>query len=363
MKGIFMKKTKKPEGLLAKFPGIKIGIMTLILLLIVGVSSAFTLEKEIEVSYQGETVLARGKLLESLEEVLVANNLPVSDRYQYSKALSSLFKDVASIKISEKSSGKLFVGEESQVYYAGTITVGDLLAKMKVELGENDRVEPSIDTIISDATGDIRVIRVDIKEESSIREIPMEVSISENKSLPVGSRVVKQVGQNGKSNVIERVYYENGAEVRRETIKIQITTVPQEEIIEAGPATTVTVPTAVKVKGSSGNVNVEKSDVGESQASLNDERGFSGSMIVEATAYAPTGNRTASGTVPKAGRTIASWSGLPFGTKVYIPALGGVYTVEDRGGAVTYGIIDIFMDSPAECTAWGRQKIEIYFMD
>ena len=43
--------------------------------------------------------------------------------------------------------------------------------------------------------------------------------------------------------------------------------------------------------------------------------------------------------------------------------LDGVYTVEDRGGAVTYGIIDIFMDSQAECTAWGRQKIEIYFMD
>lgn len=363
MKGIFMKKTEKPQGLLKKFPGIKIGIMTLILLLIVGVSSAFTLEKEIEVSYQGETVVARGKLLESLKEVLVANDLPVSDRYQYSKALSSLFKDVASLKISEKSSGKLLIGQESQVYYAGSITVGDLLAKMKVELGENDRVEPSIDTIISDETGDIRVVRVEIKEESSIREIPMEVSISENESLAIGSRVVKQVGENGKSNVTERVYYENGAEVRRETIKTQIITVPQEEIIEAGPATTVTVPKAVKVKGSSGNVTVEKSEVGESQASPNEETGFTGSMTVEATAYTATGNKTAWGTVPQSGRTIASWGGLPFGTKVYIPALGGVYTVEDRGGAVTYGIIDIFMDSQAECTAWGRQKIEIYFMD
>ncbi len=86
-------------------------------------------------------------------------------------------------------------------------------------------------------------------------------------------------------------------------------------------------------------------------------------MTVSATAYTATGNNTASGTVPQSGRTIASWGGLPFGTKVYIPALGGVYTVEDRGGAVTYGIIDIYMDSEAECVRWGRQRIEIYFMD
>ncbi len=358
-----MKKTNKTEGMLAKFPGIKIGIMALILLLIVGVSSAFTIEKEIEVSFEGETVIARGKLLETLQEVLVANDLPVSDKYQYSKALSSLFKDVASLEISEKTSGQLFVGDKAQLYYAGDITVGDLLDKMKVEVDENDRIEPSLDTVISDTTGDIRVIRVEIREESSIREIPMEVTINEDQSLPVGSRIVKQVGKNGKSNVTERVYYENGVEVRRETIKTQIITVPQEEIIEAGPSTTVTVPKAVKLKGTSGNVNVEKSEVSESQASPNEETGFTGSMIVEATAYTATGNKTAWGTVPQAGRTIASWGGLPFGTKVYIPALGGVYTVEDRGGAVTYGIIDIFMDSEAECVQWGRQKIEIYFMD
>ncbi len=75
------------------------------------------------------------------------------------------------------------------------------------------------------------------------------------------------------------------------------------------------------------------------------------------------GNNTASGTVPQSGRTIATWGGIPFGTQVYIPALGGIYTVEDRGGAVGYGIIDIYMDSEEACEAWGRQNIEIYFVE
>lgn len=80
------------------------------------------------------------------------------------------------------------------------------------------------------------------------------------------------------------------------------------------------------------------------------------------TAYTHTGNNTASGVYPTPHHTCASWDDLPFGTQIYVPAMGETYTVEDRGGAVTYGIIDIFMDTEQECWDFGRQDLEAYII-
>lgn len=80
------------------------------------------------------------------------------------------------------------------------------------------------------------------------------------------------------------------------------------------------------------------------------------------TAYTHTGNNTASGVYPTPHHTCASWPELPFGTQIYVPSLGETYTVEDTGGAVTYGIIDIFMDTEQECWDFGRQDLEAYII-
>lgn len=68
---------------------------------------------------------------------------------------------------------------------------------------------------------------------------------------------------------------------------------------------------------------------------------------------------TASGTVAKAGRTIAAdTSKLPFGTKVVID--GHTYTVEDRGGAINGNKIDMFFDSHSQALQWGVRYCEVY---
>jgi 3D (Asp-Asp-Asp) domain-containing protein len=101
--------------------------------------------------------------------------------------------------------------------------------------------------------------------------------------------------------------------------------------------------------------------------------------IVEATAYNeekescgkdsshPEYGITASGTRVTENRTIAASHDLPFGTTVYIPSRSfytnrGFYRVEDRGGAIKRGKIDIYIKSRKECYNWGRRKIEIYIL-
>lgn len=69
--------------------------------------------------------------------------------------------------------------------------------------------------------------------------------------------------------------------------------------------------------------------------------------------------RTASGTIPTAGRTVAAdTSVLPFGTVIVID--GHEFTVEDRGGGVNGKQIDIFFDSHEDALNWGRQTKTIY---
>lgn len=68
--------------------------------------------------------------------------------------------------------------------------------------------------------------------------------------------------------------------------------------------------------------------------------------------------KTASGTIPEAGRTIAAdWSVLPKGTQVVIN--GNTYTVEDTGSGVDGKHIDVFFDDHDEARAWGVQYCEV----
>ena len=70
------------------------------------------------------------------------------------------------------------------------------------------------------------------------------------------------------------------------------------------------------------------------------------------------GGHTASGTTPRAGRTIATDpSVIPLGSKVLID--GKEYVAEDTGGAIGGKRIDIFFSSHSEALQFGRRSVEV----
>ena len=100
-------------------------------------------------------------------------------------------------------------------------------------------------------------------------------------------------------------------------------------------------------------------------AAVQVSRGYTGRVItVQASAYTATGSKTATGTWPKEGRTIAvDPSVIKPGTSVRIKnmecGVGGVYIAEDTGGGVKGMEIDIYMNSQTACFAWGRRTIQL----
>lgn len=92
------------------------------------------------------------------------------------------------------------------------------------------------------------------------------------------------------------------------------------------------------------------------------ERQFLGTYTIYA--YCPcekccgkTNGITASGTKATVGRTVAST--LPFGTKIYIDGIGE-RIVEDRGGGITDGKIDLYMDCHTEALKFGARILDVW---
>ena len=72
-------------------------------------------------------------------------------------------------------------------------------------------------------------------------------------------------------------------------------------------------------------------------------------------------NRTKSGTIPQAGRTIsADLRVFPLGTKLRIN--GVVYTVEDSGSGIRGNKLDIFFNSHSQALQYGKRSADVYIV-
>lgn len=72
--------------------------------------------------------------------------------------------------------------------------------------------------------------------------------------------------------------------------------------------------------------------------------------------------RTASGTVPEIGRTIAvDPEAIPLGSEVMID--GHIYIAEDTGGAIEGKKIDMFAGTEAESISYGVQEHEVFIKE
>ena len=70
-------------------------------------------------------------------------------------------------------------------------------------------------------------------------------------------------------------------------------------------------------------------------------------------------NKTASGTTPKQGKTIAvDKNVIPLGSKVYIEGYGE-YIAEDTGSTIIGNRIDIYFESHQEALNFGRRKVKL----
>lgn len=81
-------------------------------------------------------------------------------------------------------------------------------------------------------------------------------------------------------------------------------------------------------------------------------------LVMWATAYTHTGNRTASGMWPEVGTVAVDPEVIPLGTRLWVEGYGwGV--AADTGRLIQGRRIDVFLPSRAECLDWGRKRVRV----
>lgn len=69
---------------------------------------------------------------------------------------------------------------------------------------------------------------------------------------------------------------------------------------------------------------------------------------------------TTNGEHVQEGRAIAADQSIPFGTQIYIPALGKTFVVTDRGGAIRGNRLDLYMERWKDAIKFGVQELEVF---
>lgn len=256
--------------------------------------------------------------------------------------------------------------------------VSDILSENNIVLLDDEMAIPSLNSDINMS----RTIEI-VKNNAEVRIVAEEVSsitteeilghyvtitekiITEQVEIPYET-VTKDVsqsgtetkdtvlreGENGLKEVKYKAKFQEDEEIERTVISEEIIKEPVDKIIQVSSKV---VSRSSASRAISSGLTLSASVEGLSPAV----------SVKSVSAYTATGNRTASGAMPSSCYTVAAGPSYPLGTIIYIPYFAnypnaGWFVVEDRGGAITDGHIDVYMDTYTECVNFGRRNLDVY---
>lgn len=231
-------------------------------------------------------------------------------------------------------------------------TVGDALNELSINVDENDIVTPGLGEPVKPGMK-IEHIGVTVSVETETIKIPFKKTVKKDSSLVKGKTKLKTEGRSGSKEILSRVTLHDGVEIGREVIEEKLLRAPVDQVTLEGTASdTVSVKRQTTLRN---DTRANKAPPKKSQIKT--------TLVIEATAYTHTGNRTATGTQPKIGTIAVDPKVIPYGTKLYVEGYG-YGKAEDTGGfrGNSKKQIDLFMDTVKECINWGRKTVTVYIL-
>lgn len=298
-------------------------------------------EKEVVHSFRGKATVG---------EVLEAANISLHEEDKVKPSLKTIVKDGDKVSIVRATPVTVTADNKEYKFLSTETQVNKLLQQLNIEIGNLDIVEPSIEATIDENEKHIKIVRVEEKYESNTEVLKYKDIINKNSSVDKGITTLVQRGSNGEKVIKQKVILHDGVEAKREVVEEIITKEPVDQIQEVGTNTLI--------------------------ATSRGSQNYTQIIDVVVTGYCScpicvgsnSGNITASGTKPTANRTVAASKNYAFGTKMYIPgfkdsASGGIYQVEDRGGAIQGNRIDVYFNSHNEALKFGKKTMKAYVIE
>lgn len=237
-------------------------------------------------------------------------------------------------------------------------TVGQLLGRLELKIGEGDLLTGTEDTRTFDRMH-LRIARVLRQEQTYTVALPCNTVCCADSTLPEGTQQLLREGRNGELMRTAEVTYVNGVEENRRILSEQVLVRPVDTIVAVGIRQQLPEKkeNSLPVIGN-GMIKLPTGEV------LTYDRVISSL----ATAYCDKG-KTATGTQARVGAIAVDPAYIPYGTRMFIMSKDGEYvygiaTAEDCGSKqFIHGTrIDLHYDTRYECRQFGARMCWVYFL-
>jgi uncharacterized protein YabE (DUF348 family)/3D (Asp-Asp-Asp) domain-containing protein len=291
-----------------------------------------------------------------LQHLLDEQAISIGEHDRVSTQLDANIKNGEKITIETTSPIQLTADGETKTLYTTGKTVGSALQDLRIALGTDDRVSPSL---FSELSGNamIKVVRVKKEQEDQTVPIAFATVQQSDATLAKGKEKIIQEGKAGTKLIQKQKVYEDGTLVAEHVVKEVIQTASIKKLIAVGTKK----PMVVKLSAASPQVdNVSKNGIEFAYKQIINN--------VTLTAYSddfastgkeksdPQSGITYSGTTVTEGRTIAvDKNVIPIGWWVYIEGIG-FRRAEDTGGAVKGNKIDVYYESSDYANKFGLKR-------
>lgn len=301
-----------------------------------------------------------------VSELIAHQGVELSDILVSSVNVNAVVTNNMDIKILNNYEITINVDGEIRYVNSTAKTVGDLLAEQKIVLDEDDEVEPSADTSLSNELT-VNVLRVDYVTREAEETIAFSSTTKNSSSMLKGTQKVTTKGVDGKKTVVYKDRVVNGVV---ESTEIESETVTQKPVTQV-----TTIGTLVKSK--LGNSKIEKNGDPISEIALpskysinknNVPAEYKYTITGKAAAYCIPGGITSTGKAVKPGLVAVNPKQIPYGTEMWIVSDDGVvygYAIAaDTGGFAKKGkfVVDLYMGSKSQCYQWGARNVTIYVL-
>lgn len=316
----------------------------------------------------GTNITAIKTQARDVKSILIEQGITLGGEDKLSVSLDQTTSDNLTIIISRAFNVTITTKDGQKNVELADGTVKDALTKAGITVWQDDVITPALTTKLT-ADMNITYKQVSFKYEQSTESIAYKTVKVNNATLTKGTTKVSQAGVAGQKTVKYKLIYVDGSLSSKQVIDTVITKNAVDEIVSVGTKTTTTKSTTTTSSNSYTTTSSSSSGVtlsASAKAAGLTEAQVKSVISAETTAYSHTGYRTATGTWPKVGTVAVNPKVIPYGTRLYIEGYG--YAVaEDTGGpefqTTSKVRLDLFMNSEAECTIYGRHyNVKVYIL-
>ncbi len=350
----FNKKSNKSVSLLMRFTAVFMSVVIFSLLTgaVIDLQSKKVTLVMVDAFADSEKTQELTTRQNTVSEFLDENNIVLGEFDRASMLMEDELYSGARLVIRKGRNFTLNIDGNIEIITTTKKTIREAFEEAGVSLGEADRVEPELDTFVTEDMN-VSVFRVLSSEVTVDKEIAFSSKEVSDPTLAKGKTRIKTRGVNGLLRTTYLVTTENGLETKREVISETRVKEPVTQVVAVG----------TKAVSSAG----KKTVVTNAGKTLN----YSKKLTVTATAYtAPAGKKTASGRVAQYGVIAVDPKVIPYGTKLYVESTDdgkswsyGYCVAGDTGGAIKGNKIDLFYNSRSQCLQFGRRSAIVYVLN